>query len=148
MPVSKSKRKGKRKKSGEGSKSLPKEQAITLDIDALGGFPGYERMSEVLRDFAEPLAEFASSEGDYKALYGVATLAWNMALFTREEREQLLRDMTRQGMPPMPKEAKLLINELIHRKKTYFAEYERMIINFQVTKIPDGVYLRVVSTLV
>lgn len=103
-------------------------------------------MSEVLREFAEPYEPFASTEEDYKALYGVAALAWNMALSSRKEREQAIRDMVREGMPPIPKEARLVIDELIHRKQRYFAEYDRIILDYHVTMVPEGVYLRVVST--
>jgi len=146
MPVSKSRRKGKKKKTHGGPKSGTGPREITLDIDALGGFPGYEKMSEVLKEFAEPYELFASSEEDYKALYGVAALAWNMALSSRKEREEAIQDMVRQGLPPIPEDARVIINELIHRKQMYFAECKRIILNYQVTMIPEGTYLRVIST--
>ena len=146
MPVSKSKRKKKKKENRTESKFWPEDRSITLDIDAIGGIPGYEKMSELLREFAEPYEMFASTEEDYKALYGVAALAWNLALSSRKERDQAIRDLVREGMPPIPKEARLVIDEWIHRKQRYFDEYRRIILDYTVTTIPEGVYLRVVST--
>jgi hypothetical protein len=50
------------------------------------------------------------------------------------------------GMSPPPEEARLLINDLIHRKERYFADIKRAIFNYQLTMTEEGAHVSVVSS--
>lgn len=146
MPSSKSKKKGKRKKAVARFKSELLKNGLPRGIELRVNPPGQEKMSEVLVRFVEPYAQFAETEEDYQRLYSVAALAWNAALLSTRERSTLY-DLIHQSMPLAQDKAELIIDELIHRKERYFAEYSRGIIHYEVKMIGDDVHLTVASTM-
>lgn len=111
---------------------------------------GQVKMSEVLADFVEPYLEFADTEEAYQKLLTLAVVAWNTSLFPEEEQQDMI-DKTLEAMPETPEEVKTglkeIVNMLMARKKIYFSEYKRMIIDFELTDTGRGYHLSVVSTL-
>jgi len=146
MASSKSRKKGKRKKTVRKFKSELLKLGLPRDFVLRVNPPGQEKMSEVLVRFVEPYARFAETEEDYRRLYSVAALAWNAALLPTEERSTLY-DLIHQSMPFAEDSTKLVIDELIHRKERYFAEYSRMIMHYDLKMMRDDVYVTVVSTM-
>jgi len=147
MPSSKSKKKVKRKKALRRFKSKLEQKGLTRDMKIRVNPPGEEKMSEVLVRFVEPYAQYACTETDYRALYSVAALAWNAALLPSKDRSSL-DDMIHKALssPAFEKDTKLIINELIHRKERYFAEYSKMIMHYEVKMMGDKVHVAVAST--
>ncbi len=146
MSSSKSKIKGKRKKIFRKFKAELKQKALTRDLPLRVNPAGQEKMSEVLSRFVEPYARYATSEEDYQRLYSVATLAWNAALVSETELPTL-DALIHRFMPAAEDDAKLIIDELIHRKRKYFSQYSRMILHYDVEMIGDDVHLTVASTV-
>ena len=144
MGSSKSKKKGKRKKNFRKFKSNLERKGLPRGIELRVNPPGEVKMSEVLVRFVEPYAQFATTEEDYRRLYAVATLAWNEALLPSKGRT-MFDDLIRQAMPEAEKDTKLIINELVHRKKRYFAEYSTIIMHYEVKMTGDMVHVSVAS---
>jgi len=109
-------------------------------------------MSEVLTDFVEPYLESVDTEEDHHKLLMIAIAAWNIALLPEEEQQQdILDKLVRQSLAEATEELragmKEIVSQLIIRKKLYFAEYERAIIDYELTDLGDSYYLSVASTL-
>lgn len=150
MPSSKSKKK--KKKKGKMQKHLERIRSELLETglcrleEILENPPGEEKMSEVLMRFVEPYAKYAACEEDFETLYSVASLAWNAALLPDRESNKF-DDLVEEYAGPGEDETRLIINELIHRKKRYFAEYSRIILKYDVKMIGREIYVSVASTL-
>jgi len=112
---------------------------------------GEIKMSEVLEDFVEPYLEFAATEEAYRKLLTLAVIAWNASFLSEEEQRDMLDRVLDEGIPAGSGELKAglkgIVNELIIRKKTYFSEYTRNIIDFELTDTGTGYHLTVASTL-
>jgi hypothetical protein len=106
---------------------------------------GQEKMSDVISRFVEPYAEHATTEEDYRRLYSVASVAWNAAVLS-EAMPGLYESLIDECIPATEKEARMAINELVHRKKKYFAKYSRIIVHHDVNMIEDSVHVVVTST--
>jgi len=147
MPVSKSRRKDKRSKKNRGPSLRRHEGGVVLDLTSVDDLPGYEKMSDLLLEFVEPYAPDCASLDDCNAVVGTAALAWNLALFPEEERQAFLDRMVAElGLTPLDYAAMYLIEELIHRKKRHFGEYNRLITDYRVRKRNGGIYLKVEYT--
>jgi len=108
-------------------------------------------MSEVLTDFVEPYLEFTETEEDYRKLLTLAIMAWNASFLPEKEQQEMIDRVFDKGIPPGTEELKAglkeIVNELIVRKKIYFSEYTRRIIDFEVTDTGRDYHLAVASTL-
>ena len=112
--------------------------------------PGQVKMSEVLEAFVEPYLGFADTQEDHRKLLTLAITAWNAALLPEEEQKEL-GGILAAAFPESDKELELslskIVDELIARKKAYFSEYERAIVDFELRDTGRGYYLSVASTL-
>lgn len=113
--------------------------------------PGEAKMSEVLEEFVEPYKEFGETKKATIRLLTLATVAWNIALFSPTEQQkiihQVLTDEIVEGDQELKAEIQELIKELIERKNRYFSQYKRMIVDFELKDQGNGYYLSVASTL-
>jgi hypothetical protein len=124
--------------------SLPFEKLVVSP-------PGEVKMSEVLEDFIEPYREEAQTKEATRRLLTLATIAWNVALFPKPERQwmidKMITDDLVEGDQKLKAEIQDLIQELIARKNRYFSENKRMIVDFELKKVGSGYHLSVASTL-
>ncbi|MFQ6015316.1 MAG: hypothetical protein ACE5NP_07725 [Anaerolineae bacterium] len=108
-------------------------------------------MSEVLGDFVEPYMDLADTEEAYHKLLTLAVMAWNASFLPEEEQEEMIDRVLAAGIPAGDDELRAglkgIVNMLIARKKAYFSEYTRNIIDFEVTDTGQGYHLTVASTL-
>jgi hypothetical protein len=113
--------------------------------------PGYAKMSEVLEDFIEPYQELAQTKEATLKLLTLATIAWNVALLPKPERQGMIDKMITDALVGGDKKLKAeiqdLIKKLIARKNRYFSEYKRMILDFELKDVGSGYHLSVASTL-
>ena len=112
---------------------------------------GEVKMSEVLMAFIEPYIESASTEEAHRKLLMLAIMAWNAALLPEEDQQDMV-DKAVEAIPAaswaMRAYMRAIMSELIERKKTYFSEYTRMIIDFELTDMGgEDYHLSVASTL-
>ena len=95
---------------------------------------GEVKMSEVLIDFIEPYLEFADTLESYRKLVILGIMAWNASLLPKGEQQDMVDSIFHQfnqQMPRVTEELRLeeIVDTLIARKKAYFSEYTRAIIN-------------------
>ena len=111
---------------------------------------GEVKMSEVLMAFVEPYIESANTEEAHRKLLMLAIVAWNAALLPEEDQQDIV-DKAVKAIPAaswaMRAYMKSFMSELIERKKTYFSEYTRMMLDFELTDMGEGYHLSVASTL-
>ena len=108
-------------------------------------------MSEVLTDFVEPYLEFADTDEAYRKLLTLAVTAWNASLLPEEEQRDMVDRIFGEALPAATEELKTDLKEimsiLIARKKKFFSEYTRTIIDFELTDRGRDYHLTVASTL-
>jgi len=104
-------------------------------------------MSEVLLEFVQPYLELAETEEEMEMILFVGTVAWNAALLSSRERGEIF-DTATQCVSPPQEEARLMINDLIHRKQRYFADIKRAIFDCQLTMTEEGPHVSVVSSFI
>ena len=110
---------------------------------------GQVKMSEVLGDFVEPYMDMADTEEAYRKLLTLAVMAWNASFLPEKEQEEMIDRVLAAGIPAGNDELRAglkgIVNMLIARKKAYFSEYTRNIIDFEVTDTGEGYHLTVAS---
>jgi len=112
--------------------------------------PGGEvKMSEVLAEFVEPYRELGDTEDNYRKLLELAIAAWNASLLPEEGQQDMVDELFDKGMPTVEEEVKTglkeIVNMLIARKRAYFADCRRAIVDFELTDTGSGYHLTVAS---
>ncbi|HZU35784.1 MAG TPA: hypothetical protein VFA18_07745 [Gemmataceae bacterium] len=100
--------------------------------------PGVEKMSVVLEEFVEPYMEDCKTPETVEKLLSLGTIAWNAALVSGSEREDLLNSMLSEMPAEIRDDARSILLELVHRKETYFADNQRFILDFQLVPGAGG----------
>ncbi len=108
---------------------------------------GAEKMSEVLMEFLEPYTKHWKTEEDLRKLLTLGIVAWNAALVTGSTRDELIQSTSEVIPPELRQGLRSILDEMIQRKESYFANNKRMIIDYELTMGPAGPYLSVISTL-
>jgi hypothetical protein len=112
---------------------------------------GEEKMSEVLTDFIEPYLEFADTDEAHRKLLTLAVMAWNASFLPEKEQQDMINRVLDAGIPTGTEELKAglkeIVNMLIVRKKVYFSEYTRKIVDYELTDRGRDYHLAVASTL-
>src|SRR3712207_5677137 len=100
---------------------------------------GEAKMSEVLEDFIAPYKHQVDTEEAMQKLLTVAVVAWNASFFSESEQQEHIEKMQAEGMPDateqLKTEFKEIVSQFISRKKRYFSEYKRVVIDFDLKKI-------------
>lgn len=109
------------------------------------------RMSEVLTNFIAPYRQEVDTEESYQRLLELAVMAWNTALLPEPEQQMMINTMLTEGFPKLNKEIEQgvrdILEQLITRKKQYFSENKRLIIDFELKDTGKDYHLSVASTL-
>jgi hypothetical protein len=106
--------------------------------------PGFEKMSGILGEFAEPLTEQGKTKADYESALRFATLAWNAAFVPEEERAKMLRGKKMaDALGPV---GIGLMEKLIARKLALFADEKRLIRGFELVDRGGGQFYLTVSS--
>jgi len=101
-------------------------------------------LSAAIIEIIEPYKHATDTLGDYKALAGLATLAWNLALMPEAERESRITAAARELKPSNGVDVREVIQVLSRRKDSLFPHDKRVIVGCDVTMGPNG--YRVVVT--
>jgi hypothetical protein len=102
------------------------------------------KISETLLRFAAPLLHDLPSEApEHRAREAlrVSFTAWNAVVFADVLNDHRYLDAIRRLVADKPETA-LLMEQLIARKRALFADDERLIGNWEVTRTEDGINLR------
>lgn len=116
-------------------------------IKVMINVPGEEKMSAVLGHFIKPYVHLAETGEAYERLVALAAIAWNAALLNPEQREEFLGKAERNLPESTRREFYELVTDLMERKRRYFANNRRMILDCQITETPYTFHLAVISTL-
>ena len=152
MKKSKKKR---RKKEGLRSKiehsSVRMQQRLKSDGKKIVMNPeGELKMSEVLLKFVEPLLEFNKEDDNFKTIIGISIAAWNLSLLPEDRQEEAKKEFIEGFVNLVPEvyDASVQIVEmLIERKKTEFADIKRFIKDYEIVNTEYGPRINVASTL-
>ncbi len=111
--------------------------------------PAVRKMSEVLLDFARPLLDTVDDDG-FKNVIIFAALCWNISFMPEPEQPAQLKtilDELSKSDPLMRPELEAWGKTLLRRKKAFFADERRMVVNYKVVETEDSHRLSVMSTL-
>jgi hypothetical protein len=122
------------------------------DVTLVMNQGGIVKMSEVLEDFVEPYTDGTLNKHGLEMLFSMGALAWNIALMPKEKRIKMLAEAFSSIMPNSDPEdiafGKDLVDKLIQRKEEFFADNQRMIMNFELQYVSHGEYhISVASTM-
>jgi hypothetical protein len=112
---------------------------------------GEVKMSEVLESFVAPYVEFTDNRSQRVRLLEMAVVAWNLALMAKGDYQSLLEETIAQIMPDNDllalQDFREIIAEMVARKLEYFADYDRMIVNFELKDTGREYQLSVASLM-
>jgi hypothetical protein len=112
--------------------------------------PAARKMSEVLLDFARPMLDIVDDEG-FKNVIIFSALCWNLSFVPEQKQQKQLQpilDELSKSDPLMRPELNAWARALLDRKKAFFANDRRMVLDYEVTEEKDSHHLFVASTLV
>ncbi len=108
------------------------------------------KMSEVILDFAEPLLDAIDDDELFERAIGCAVVCWNLSFLMEKKQQRQVRSivnefdksdlLTRFG-------AEDCVRMLLERKKAFFADEKRMVLNYQVVEEEGQHRLLVASVL-
>jgi len=107
--------------------------------------PGQRKMSEVLKEFAEPLLDGVDSIEEYRAGIAAAATGWNVALVPDDMREEMLDKAIRAVRSDL-EEAKELYRRLVERKEAHYSGDNRFVLDYEVTEDGGRFLVAVAST--
>lgn len=107
------------------------------------------RMSKVIENFVKPYLHLTSNFTETERLFTLAMIAWNASLYPESERADIIDILFSEEVisddPDVKNELTDIITILIERKLTFFADYQRLIIDFDLTKVGDFYNLSITS---
>jgi len=111
-------------------------------------FPA-RKMSEVILDFAEPLLDAIDDDELFENAIGCAVVCWNLSFLTEKKQQRQVRTIVNK----LDKsdlltrfEAEDCVRMLLERKRVFFADEKRIVINYKIVEEGDYQRLLVMST--
>jgi hypothetical protein len=116
-----------------------------IKAKTISASPGTLKMSEVIIEFLEPYQEYATTYETQRILTMLGLSAWNASLLSEDEAQAMIDDITKAQPRAVRKKMIGIIEELMERKKKYFAEYTRPVIDYHLADDGDEWHLSVAS---
>lgn len=126
-------------------KKIKKRHRVAIEP----GLSGRVKMSEVLKEYASPLLKEAKDINSVQVAVAMASICWNIASIPEEKQEELTTDVLTKisKISGDYKTSKEIMEMLIDRKKTFFSNYNNLILSHKVVPLSDGGYhLTVLAT--
>jgi hypothetical protein len=132
-----------------GQRMIRRAQERGLATKFVSNPAGAEKMSDVLTDFFEPYQErIPDTPEAMRKLVTTAIIAWNMAVLPVDARVEKLQSFLAELPAETHEDFTEVIGEMIRRKETYFAGYNRIILDYELTDQGGGDYhISVMSTM-
>ncbi len=110
------------------------------------------KMSEVIINFAQPLLDAAQTDEEHRMAIAMAITIWNASLLPDKDQKNFIKEFSNciQALASYQKtldESNQIISYFLERKKIYFPDIKRMILNYDCIKTPQGFHLNVVSNV-
>jgi hypothetical protein len=110
---------------------------------------GQISMSDAISELIEPFREDAPDYNSFSNLVTFACIAWNTSILPEEQRDEALGKMV--DLIPGDIEDRLetlnLLGELMERKRKFFPNVSRTIVEHKVTDRGDDFHIAIASTL-
>jgi len=93
------------------------------------------KMSEVILDFAEPLLNTIDDDELFEEVLRFAGICWNISLLPENEQKQMVQSLVNEmGKSDILKRLRVEedIRMLLERKKVFFADDRRMLMDFKI----------------
>ena len=129
-----------------------KDQSIDGGRELLIAPPNMTKMSEIIIDYAQPLLNVAKNDEEQKKAISIAIAIWNLSLYPKEMQSEYIGKIT-EIMTASRKDGRLTDNEkevlnyLMERKKTFFPDIKRVILDYDYVETPQGFHINVVSNI-
>jgi len=112
---------------------------------------GEEKMSEIILHFAKPFLDECEDEESVRKAIGLAVIIWNVSLLPKINQDQEIQRIC-SALSPSHDATDLAtamhyVDMLLERKKKYFSNNKRSIINYQISGSSENRRLDVASTL-
>jgi len=104
-------------------------------------------MSDVLMEFLEPYTQFARTDDEMEKLLPLAVVAWNASLLDSQKCQQMLEAIINVTPPSAKADLKSILEQMMKRRQKHFSQNRRMVLEYQLTRTPQGPHLAVVSTM-
>ena len=136
---------------------MKKAQARRASDDRLAGglnvaspfLLGLPKLSAVIWEFAEPLTDAAVGAEGQKRAAQIAIVCWNAALLPADKGKEALalavRDISG-GDQTVERGLYDVLDMMLERKRRYFADDHRFVLDFSLTDTDEGVHLMVASS--
>jgi hypothetical protein len=123
---------------------MPEEfRGIPMSVDdPVGGV----KISEVLLNYLEPYTEGLEGEDLWNKVLGIGVIAWNAALLPSNTLKEALEGAMETLPVPERQKVIAILEEMVQRKKRFFAHDRRFIIEYHLRIGIDGPFLSVVSS--
>jgi hypothetical protein len=108
---------------------------------------GYEKLSAVMWDFIEPYRNYATTNEALRKIITLAILAWNASMLPDDKAKDMVEKIV-DNQPLSKSDHDMMISvvkNLIERKKKYFAQYTRDILDYELIETEDEFRLSIVS---
>ena len=136
----------------EGARSRLKQKLIEMNGEnkhKVVESAHLEKMSDILIEYAQPFIDSMKTDekGEYEKSIEISMMLWNCAIMGESliKRRQIMK-MLKPVMPDA--ESKKVVKYMLERKREMYPDNRRMMLNYEVTELPDGGYhLTVGSTL-
>ena len=136
----------------EGARSRLKQKLIEMNGEnkhKVVESAHLEKMSDILIDYAQPFIDSMKTDekSEYEKSIEISMMLWNCAIMGESliKRRQIMK-MLKPVMPDA--ESKKVVKYMLERKREMYPDNRRMMLNYEVTELPDGGYhLTVGSTL-
>ena len=103
-----------------------------------------DRMSEVILDFADELLQMTSNHKEMELTIILAIVAWNVTI-AGGDIEETFEKFDSVFENKIPNEFRQLLQWLVEKKQKYYSEYDRSIVDFNITRKKGGIRLDVIS---
>ena len=107
------------------------------------------KMSEVILDFAEPLLDAIDDDEFFENAINCAVACWNLSFLPEKKQRRQLRAIVNElGKSALLTrvEAEDCTRMLLERKRIFFADEKRIVVNYKVVEEEDHHHLFVMST--
>lgn len=112
---------------------------------------GEAKMSEVLEAYIEPYLDATKNRDQRLKLSTIAAFAWNLTLLPedkqQQEKENLIEQLGGQNRQ-VQQDIREILEELMERKRKFFAKIKRHIIDFELKESRNDFHLSVISSLI
>jgi len=124
-----------------------KKQAADHGHDVMFDTSNPQKMSDIIIHYAEPLLEAAKTYEDEEKAIVMAITLWNKAIVPEDEQQEIIDSVafkTFKGNDSA--EFNQTLAYFMERKQVLYPDVNRMILDYDCTQTPDGLYLNVAST--